>query len=225
MDILVPSRKGVKENHCQHVCVFLHISVTQLFQRDNIFCMKYGPATILLRDGRSAVLRSLERGDAAATLSLVKTVYSESEFLARYPEEFTLSLAQEEDWIEGRLADDRTVFLASFVDGEEVGMCELSPAANGRKAAHRGEVAISILSSFQSLGLGSAMLSTLITLAPTMGYSQIELSVSQENVKAKGLYSKLGFEETGRIPRGFHLDDGRYVDLVDMVRILEPERG
>ena len=165
------------------------------------------------------MLRSLERGDAAATLSLVKTVYAESEFLARYPEEFTLTLAQEEDWIEGRLADDRTVFLASFVDGEEVGMCELSPAANGRKAAHRGEVAISILSSFQSLGLGSAMLSTLITLAPTMGY------VSQENVKAKGLYSKLGFEETGRIPRGFHLDDGRYVDLVDMVRILEPERG
>lgn len=225
MTIFAPSNWHVKENQCPHFCVFLHIAVTQLFSRDSIISMKYGPATIVLRDGRSAVLRSLERGDAAATLSLAKTVYAESEFLARYPEEFTISLAQEEEWIEGRLADDRMVFLASFVDGEEVGMCELSPAGNGRKAAHRGEVAISILSSFQSLGLGSAMLSTLITLAPTMGYSQIELSVSQENVKAKGLYSKLGFEETGRIPRGFHLDDGRYVDLLHMVRILEPERG
>ena len=173
-----------------------------------------------LKDGRKAVLRSLCGDDAADMLSALKAVYGESDFLSRYPEEFTLDLDQEKAWLEKSEADPASLNLGAFVDGELAGTCEISRIGSSIKTAHRAELAISVLSRFQGLGIANAMMETLIALAPSLGFSQIELEVVSTNMKALSLYRKYGFKECGTVPAAFRLKDGRQLDLTMMVRTL-----
>ena len=43
-----------------------------------------------------------------------------------------------------------------------------------------------------------------IEFAKTAGYSQLELSVAAENIRALSMYKKAGFVEYGRNPKGFN---------------------
>ena len=43
-----------------------------------------------------------------------------------------------------------------------------------------------------------------IECAKAAGYSQLELNVIAENVRALSMYKKAGFVEYGRNPKGFH---------------------
>ncbi len=43
-----------------------------------------------------------------------------------------------------------------------------------------------------------------IECAKAAGYSQLELNVITENVRALSMYEKAGFVEYGRNPKGFH---------------------
>jgi len=60
----------------------------------------------------------------------------------------------------------------------------------------------------------------LLEAAPGMGYCQAELTVAAENARALGLYRRMGFVETGRIPCALRLEDGRTVDEIMMVKTL-----
>lgn len=183
--------------------------------------MKYDSAEIRLRDGTLAKFRNLRPEDAAQTIAAMKKLYGETDFLARCPDEFDLSIQQEEAWIEGRVSDQRSLMLGAFIGSEEAGFADLYPLGSSRKTRHRGEISIAILRRWQSRGLGRAMLETLISLAPDLGYTQLELQVSEQNSIALGLYSNLGFTETGRFPRAFRLNDGSFADLIQMVRFLD----
>ena len=58
--------------------------------------MIYSEKQIILKDGRTAILRAPEMRDAQALIDLLKTVNSETHFLSSYPEEITLSREDEE---------------------------------------------------------------------------------------------------------------------------------
>ena len=51
-------------------------------------------------------------------------------------------------------------------------------------------------------------------------YEQIDLGVMADNTRARALYRRCGFEETGRALRAYRFDDGTYHDEILMTRIL-----
>ena len=55
--------------------------------------------TIILKDGRTAILKSPCVEDAEKLLNYIKKSCSETDFLARYPEEWTTTIGQEEAWV------------------------------------------------------------------------------------------------------------------------------
>ena len=57
-------------------------------------------------------------------------------------------------------------------------------------------------------------------LAKKMGYEQVELEVVEGNTRAKNLYERFGFRETGKNLRALKYDDGSYRDEYKMVKIL-----
>ncbi len=190
---------------------------------DIIIFMKAQERRLTLQDGTEPIIRSLVADDAMPAISLMKRIYGESVFLARYPDEFTFTPEEESAFIRRRLEDASSLFIGAFVDGMIVGLCDLSAAGSGYKTGHRASLSISIARQWQSKGIGSALLDTAIAQAMDMGYAQIELEVVSGNTKAKGLYRKYGFRRCGTIPDAFRLRDGSHLDLDMMVLELPPQ--
>ena len=70
------------------------------------------------------------------------------------------------------------------------------------------------------MGIGTALLSEILTAAKAAGYEQAELEVVSTNVPAIVLYKKLGFEVTGTTPRALKFQDGTYADFLLMTKRL-----
>lgn len=81
---------------------------------------------------------------------------------------------------------------------------------------HRAELGVSIAQGFWGLGIGRALTEACIESARAAGYSQLELAVVAENLRAVTLYKKLGFIEYGRNPRGFRSRISGFQELIYM---------
>lgn len=57
-------------------------------------------------------------------------------------------------------------------------------------------------------------------LAVRMGYSQMDLEAAADNTRARALYEKCGFIESGRRHHALKMDDGTWQDEVLMYKEL-----
>ena len=179
--------------------------------------MHLAPETVSLKNGKTAVLRSAEPGDAAAMIDYLKAAAGETPFLLRYPDEVNFTEEGERILLQSRSDDPSVVMLNAWVGGKLAGSCTLTPKGGQRKLRHRAEIAIAVRRSCWGLGLGSALLNRVLTLAKALGYEQLELEVIDGNDRALRLYERLGFVQTDRTPRAFRYDDGSYRDEIQMV--------
>ena len=182
--------------------------------------MLYPPKKILLKDGRTALLRNPDpNADAAALISHLKRIVSETEFLLRYPEECNWTEAQERKLLSEGNADDMRLMLVCEVDGEIAGMCGLSQYPQ-LKFHHRASLDIGLQKRFWNLGIGTAMLEALMDVARELGVMQLELEYLEGNARGRALYEKMGFTEVARHPDAVRFRDGSLRSLVFMMKKL-----
>jgi RimJ/RimL family protein N-acetyltransferase len=165
-------------------------------------------------------IRSLERRDAEQALAFMHRMYSVSPFLARYPDEWTLTIQEEIAFIEMNLIDSERLLAGGFEEETLIVLGSVFPVGRNDKLAHRCECSISVLPEYQGKGVGTAFMQELINQARRAGYEQMELEVVSENRRAVQLYERLGFTHIGMVPRGFKNRDGSYHDLEVMARLL-----
>lgn len=182
--------------------------------------MLFEEKQIKLKDGRTAVLKSPGAEDAEKMLGFIKTACGETDFLARYPEEWnTVSVEQEKAWVEHIRTGPDTLGITCYLDGEVVGNCEISFRA-GLKASHRATIAIAILRDYWNLGIGSAMFEEMIAAAKARGTEIMELEFVEGNHRAQRLYEKFGFRVVCEKPCAFKLKDGSYLKECHMQKYL-----
>lgn len=182
--------------------------------------MIFEPKQITLKDGRIAVLRSPNAEDAADFLAYITKACGETEFLARFPEEWeTMPLEREVAWIEDRRISPLAISIACFVDGKVAGNCEIA-FKPGKKMGHRAALAIAILQEYWGLGIGSAMFEEMIAAAHAHGTTVMELEFIQGNDRAQGLYEKYGFQIVAERPYAIRQKDGRLVSEFLMQKYL-----
>ncbi len=117
------------------------------------------------------------------------------------------------DWTEGDYV------LLAFVDGEIAGNAGLHPAGRSPRRAHARMLGICVLSKYQGMGVGRALMQALVGLADKwLPVTRIELTVFSDNAPAIKLYESFGFEREG-IHKAYALRDGKYVDTLAMARI------
>ena len=85
---------------------------------------------------------------------------------------------------------------------------------------HCVSLGIALYQKYTGMGIGKAILETVINLAKEMGYEQVELEVVADNERAIALYKKMGFEICGTTPKAMKYKDGSYADEHKMVKIL-----
>lgn len=182
--------------------------------------MLYPSKKIILKDGRTALLRNPDPdADAAALIGHLKRIVSETEFLLRYPEECNWTEAQERNILLESNADDMRLMLVCEVDGEIAGMCGLSLYPQ-IKFCHRASLDIGLQKRFWSLGIGTAMLEALIEVARERALVQLELEYIEGNDRGRALYEKMGFSEVARHPDAVRFRDGSLRSLVFMMKKL-----
>ena len=165
---------------------------------------------ITLKDGRTAILKTPCIEDAEKMLNYIKKSCGETDFLARYPEEWDgMTVENEERWVSNVRSSPSTLAIACYIDGEIAGNCTTN-FRGGMKTSHRATVGIAILKEFWNLGIGSAMFAELIAAAESRPETEIvELEFVEGNDRAKALYEKYGFKIVGERPNAFKLKDGR----------------
>ena len=175
---------------------------------------------ITLKDGRTCILRPVSVNDAEAMLEYLRIASSETPFLLRNGDEVTYTIESEQQLLENKRNNPREIMMAAEVDGIIAGNCGIVSNGNLRRIYHRCGFAIALKQAYWKLGIGSAMMDYAFSLAKEMGYEQVELEVVDGNNRAKSLYEKYGFIETGKIIHALKYDDGTYRDEYKMIKFL-----
>lgn len=181
--------------------------------------MIFDDKQIILKDGRTAVLKSPCIEDAEKFLNYIRKSCGETDFLARYPEEYTTTVEKEVAWVERLRSSPDALGITCYIDGEVAGNCEIN-FRSGLKTSHRANVSIAILKAYWNLGIGSAMFEEMVAAAQKRGSEIMELEFVEGNDRARHLYEKFGFRVVSEKPNAFKLKDGTYQNEFYMQKYL-----
>ena len=82
--------------------------------------------TVKLKDGRECVLRNGTAADAQAVLDVFNLTHFETDFLATYPEESTLTVAGEAEFLQKQTDSDNAIEILAEIEGKAVGLAGIS---------------------------------------------------------------------------------------------------
>jgi RimJ/RimL family protein N-acetyltransferase len=125
------------------------------------------------------------------------------------------------DWLSRALASlekDEVFYLVAEVNGKVVASSDIHTLRGYEK--HVGVIGIVIKKGFRDLGIGTRMMQTLVDEAKKKALKVLTLSVFASNERAIHVYEKIGFVQTGLVPRK-HFKDGKYIDEMIMTKLLE----
>ena len=96
----------------------------------------------ILKDGQKFIVRSPEEGDAQALINQMKTIDTETKFLAREPGEFNFALEQEIEFIRNSMSDENGRFLVGEIDGRIIANCSVGVVTNNKRFLHRAAMVL-----------------------------------------------------------------------------------
>lgn len=143
-------------------------------------------------------------------------------FQATVPEREPLPLA----WWESRVSDhpDATqLVLGAFVETRLVGVAGLQFAQRERTRHKASLFGMAVLPQFQGRGIARALVEAILAQArSTPGTRIVQLTVTQPNTTALGLYASCGFTPFGTEPFAVQVGE-RFLSLVHMWRAVGEE--
>ena len=169
------------------------------------------------KDRKDVFLRTPKWEDLDDLMEHVNSLVEEGANIVRNQK---VTRDQEADWLERKLdlLDKREEFdLVAEVDGKAIALAELQRKKG--YSSHVGGIAIGIHRQYRNIGIGTRLMKSLISQAKTMKLKILTLEVYSTNKRAIHVYEKLGFKETGRIPKGLFRNE-KYIDQVIMVKEL-----
>ncbi|SDM61977.1 GNAT family N-acetyltransferase [Acetanaerobacterium elongatum] len=178
--------------------------------------MKYYKC-IQLKNGTDCILRNPDAKDAEMILRHMIQTSGETENMARYPDEITMTTEQEAEFLKSIESSPNAIMISAVIDGKIIANAGLHPINSFEKYKHRVGFGISIQKAYWGMGIGSAILSAIIESARLAGYEQIELDVVTSNDRAIALYKGFGFQIYGTHENAFRCRDGHYESLFLML--------
>jgi RimJ/RimL family protein N-acetyltransferase len=174
--------------------------------------------SFLVRGLRKVVLRTPRWEDLDDLLELINSLVNEKADIIRAEK---VLRDDEIDWLSGvlrRLEKDEVVYILAEVDGEVIASSEI--ARRGGYEEHVGVLGIVIKKGFRDLGIGTEIMRALIEQGGAWKLKVLTLSLFASNKRAFHVYEKVGFVETGRVPKKF-FRSGKYIDEIIMTKLLE----
>lgn len=171
-------------------------------------------------DGLAIRIRAALPTDAEQVAEIVRT-------LAEY-EDYSLLTVQEAESRHFSTVDQLLLEASAGHTGNYVAVAEAAGRVVGvvdlttlglERCSHVVELGIGVLPRYTNRGIGSALLRHALNWARDRGFSKVRLLVIETNTRARHVYRKLGFRESGRYLKEVRTVRG-YVDLLVMERFL-----
>jgi RimJ/RimL family protein N-acetyltransferase len=169
------------------------------------------------KNGQEVVLRTPQMGDLDELMKLINSLVDEKAEIARTEK---VTREKEAEWLPKMLANlekDELFFLVAEVDKGLVASSDLRILSGDEK--HVGVLGIIVKNSFRGLGIGTEMIKMLVEQGKSLGLKVLILFVFATNKRAVHVYEKVGFVETGKIPKK-HFREGQYIDELVMAKLI-----
>jgi len=174
-------------------------------------------------DNRPFHVRQARQEDAAAALRYIEAFFEEPNLSVTYsPGEFSLSIAEEEQFIQSHQAPG-ALLLFALCEEEVIGSLGFQ-AGKLARTRHAGTFGVSVARQWRGVGVGSVLIERLLAWARE--HPEIErvgLEVFSTNPGAYRLYRRFGFQEEGRRRGAIRMGASR-VDAIQMGLLL-PSKG
>jgi RimJ/RimL family protein N-acetyltransferase len=110
------------------------------------------------------------------------------------------------------------------LDGPNVvGWCDILRVER-HAMAHSGVLGIGLVKGYREKGIGRALIDAALARARKTGFTRVELTVREDNLRGIRLYRKVGFVPEGRKRNAFRVD-GRYYDLLTMAVLFKRSKA
>jgi len=159
--------------------------------------------------------------DAEQIVEVSQTIAGQTEFLVMDEYGTNLPLNLLENQLDTIYNSDHQLLLIALVKEQIVGSASVR-SSEEKRVGHIGEVGISLLKDYWGIGLGSVLLEEVIDWAQqSQQIRRLELTVQKQNTRAIHLYEKYGFQTEAVMPRGATGDDGRFLDVLLMSKMID----
>jgi RimJ/RimL family protein N-acetyltransferase len=180
------------------------------------------PKAFVLRDGRSGIIRTAQECDGSQVLSHIDSVLAEAEYtvttLDDDSEDYTIEKITE--WIKKHAENEGHLIAVAEIGGRIVGSVDFHNGQR-KRIEHVGSLAIIVHKDYRRLGVGQALMESVIEWAAEQQViEKIGLGVFSNNVRAINLYKKLGFIEEGRRVKEIKIGPDNYIDSILMYKMV-----
>lgn len=168
-----------------------------------------------LKSEQTLVIQEAQREDASLILEYINKVCTESDNLTFGEGEFGITPEKEAELIEEIAKSDNQLMICALIEDKLVGQLVFRAGSRPR-IRHSGEFGITVLREYWGMGIGKELLSYLIKWAKeTEIIRKINLKVRSDNLKAIGLYTKIGFISEGTMTREMFIN-GQFYSSIHM---------
>ena len=181
------------------------------------------PKEITLKDGRSVVLRPLEKGDFKRLNQFFQTLSEEERLFLRH------DVADKEvirKWVDD--LDFGRVIPIIALHGDQIVADATLHLSNHGWMQHVGHVRLVLANSYHDVGLDAIIVHELVTLAESRGLEKLQVHVIEDNVAMVRMFQEIGFNKVAVLKDLVKDNDGvnrnlaiMINDVSDLERIME----
>ena len=167
------------------------------------------------------LIREAEPKDAAELVAFLNRVSLETEFTSLDRDGILLTSEEMEIFLNKQASSDNQITLLAFLNDEIAGLINIT-ADQRKRVRHIGDFFIVIGKRYWNNGLGNLLLEEVIEWAQASGVlRRLQLTVQTRNLAAVHLYQKHGFVIEGSQERGAYIEEGEFVDVYLMGRLID----
>ena len=167
------------------------------------------------------LIREADPTDATDLVAFLNRVSLETDFTSLDKDGILLTNSEMGIFLEKQATSDNQITLLALLDGEIAGLVNIT-ADQRKRVRHIGDLFIVIGKKYWNNGLGSLLLEEVIEWAQASGIlRRLQLTVQTRNQAAVYLYQKHGFVIEGRQERGAYIEEGEFIDVYLMGRLID----
>ena len=167
------------------------------------------------------LIREAEVEDAAALESFLNRVSVETDFTSLDGDGILLTSEEMAIFLNKQASWDNQITLLAFLNDKIAGIVNIT-ADQRKRVRHIGDLFIVIGKKYWNNGLGSLLLEEVVEWAQASGIlRRLQLTVQTRNQAAVHLYQKHGFVIEGRQERGAYIEEGEFIDVYLMGRLID----